>query len=48
MSAPTPEEDANIVKAACNGLMEHFDSVQIFVTRDMPAELDGTRNINYG
>lgn len=46
MSEPNP--DLEIVKRHCQQLGEHFDSVQIFVTRHMPAELSGTRNINYG
>lgn len=32
----------------CNKLMEHFDSVQIFVTRNEQARADGTLQVNRG
>lgn len=40
--------DQDMVKKYAEELSEHFDTVQIFVTRHMPAELDGTRSINVG
>lgn len=42
------EADLEILKRHCQGLGEHFETVQIFVSRHMPAELDGTRSMNYG
>jgi len=42
------QADIEMVKAHCNQLSEHFDTVQIFVSRHMPAELEGTRTINFG
>lgn len=36
------DEDTERVDVALNSLSEHFDSVQIFVTRHEPAEEDGT------
>lgn len=44
----TPAEDIERVQAHVNALIEHFDTVQIFVTRHMPAEADGTISINDG
>lgn len=35
----------DILRRHCSQIMEHFDSVQIFVTRTMP---DGTRTIAWG
>ena len=32
----------------CHRLMEHFDSVQIFVTRNEEARMDGTFLVNRG
>lgn len=40
--------DVEMLKQHTQQLSEHFDSVQIFVNRHMPAELDGTRVVNYG
>lgn len=37
--------DMDRVKKACEALGEHFDTVQIFVTRHEPATEDGTINI---
>lgn len=51
MSEPTTEQgdrDMAVVKAAVQGLGEHFDTVQIFVTRYEPQDEGGTTNINYG
>lgn len=42
------EADVEMLRNACEALGDHFDSVQIFVTRHMPAEADGTRIVNYG
>lgn len=36
------------VRKACEALIEHFDSVQIFATRHEPGEKDGTVTIRYG
>jgi hypothetical protein len=44
----TEDPDMELVKKACQTLMEHFDSVQIFVTRHEPYESEGTVNISYG
>lgn len=41
------DQDLDRVKAACELLGEHFDSVQIFVTRHEPAVEDGTINISW-
>lgn len=45
------DEDANrefeIVKGHAERLLEHFDSVQIFVTRNAP-ERDGAVRVEYG
>ena len=41
-------EDIKTVDAHIDQLMEHFDSVQIMVTRHMPTELDGTVQISRG
>lgn len=38
-------DDLDRVKAACESLGEHFDSVQIFVTKHEPEVEDGTVNI---
>lgn len=43
----TQDEDMAVVKRACDTLMEHFDNVQIFVTR-MDPEQGGAVNINFG
>lgn len=42
------KEDLERLKQHTQQLSEHFDTVQIFVTRHMPAELNGTRVVNYG
>lgn len=42
------DQEMQRVKDACNVLIEHFDTVQIFVTRYAPEEDCGTVNINYG
>lgn len=36
------------VKQACQVLIEHFDTVQIFVTRHEPEQEGGTVNVAYG
>lgn len=42
------QHDLELLKRHSEQLSEHFDTVQIFVTRHMPAELNGTRAIDYG
>lgn len=42
------DEDLRRVRAACDTLMEHFDSVHVFVTRHEAGRLDGTVNAHYG
>lgn len=42
------EADKKRVADTVQNLMEHFDTVQIFVTRHMPAEVDGTLCLNRG
>lgn len=42
------EADIALLRQACDRLGESFDCVQIFASRHMPAELDGTRVVNYG
>ncbi len=42
------EADIAMLKKVSEQLSEHFDSVQLFASRHMPAELDGTRIVNYG
>lgn len=48
----TPEQqnqhDLAIVKRFAEALGEHFDTVQIFVTRHESGTYGGTLNINYG
>lgn len=41
-------QDLARVKAACEDLIEHFDTVMIFTTRHESGELDGTVNVRYG
>lgn len=41
------DEDLDRVKRACETLGEHFDTVQIFVTRHEPGIEDGTINITW-
>jgi hypothetical protein len=41
------EPDLDRVKKACSELGEHFDTVQIFVTRHEPSE-GGTVNVQWG
>lgn len=43
----TEDEDMERLKLKCSELMEHFDSVRIFVTRHSSAE-DGTINCSWG
>lgn len=43
----TREEETALVKKYCDQLMEHFDSVQIFVTRSA-TDLDGTVHVQQG
>jgi hypothetical protein len=49
---PGADEDASLVKRACSSLMEHFDTVQIFCTRNQPDASDpnggGTVNVQFG
>lgn len=42
------EADRAMVNKHVQALMEHFDTVQIFVTRHMPSELDATRMLSMG
>ncbi len=42
------EEEMDLLKQHANQLAEHFDTVQIFVTRHAAGELDGTVNANWG
>lgn len=42
------DDDMNRVNAACEALGEHFDTVQIFVTRHDAYERDGTVSIALG
>jgi len=42
------KKDVELVDAFVEKLGEHFDCVQIFCSRHMPAELDGTITINRG
>lgn len=42
------QSDLSQLKLATTQLGEHFDTVQIFVTRYEPAEDGGTTNIHYG
>lgn len=44
----TRDADRERVQKHVNELLDHFDSVQIFTTRHMPAELDGTITCNRG
>lgn len=41
-------DDKERVQRKVTELLEHFDTVQIFVTRHMPAEMDGTVMCNRG
>jgi hypothetical protein len=49
---PSTNEDRNreldIVKRATLGMMEHFDTVQVFATRHDPHGEGGTVNIQWG
>lgn len=42
------EADMELVRKSIDSIAEHFDSVQIFVTRHEQGELDGTVNIQLG
>ncbi len=42
------DEDMGMLEQHANQLAEHFDTVQIFVTRHAAGELDGTVNANWG
>lgn len=53
MSDPTPEEkaDLEIVERAVNALAEHFETIQVFVTRsnsEVGAKPEGTINVALG
>jgi hypothetical protein len=39
------DSDVELLKAHVAQLMEHFESIHIFATRHMPAELDGIRPV---
>jgi hypothetical protein len=42
------DPDLDMVTEHCTKLGEHFDTVQIFVTRHEAGKEDGTVNVNYG
>jgi hypothetical protein len=42
------EEDNKLLEAACESLGEHFDTIQIFVTRHEPTEEGGTISATWG
>lgn len=42
------KRDMELIDGYIEKLGEHFDTVQIFVTRHMPAEVDGTVTVNRG
>ena len=42
------DADIDMLRKAAEQLGDHFDTVQVFATRHMPAELDGTCVVNYG
>ncbi len=42
------DEDVKRVEQHANALAEHFDSVQIFVTRHEAGRKEGTVNVNLG
>ena len=46
MSQSTEEQDLALVRSHANRLSEHFDTVQIFVTRASPC--GGTINVQLG
>ena len=41
-------DDLKRVREACQTLIEHFDTVQIFATRHEPEQEGGTVNVAYG
>jgi len=45
---PNREEEERLVKQHVAALSEHFDSVQIFVSRHDPAIQDGTVTVSWG
>jgi hypothetical protein len=45
---PRAKADVALVEKCLQHLGEHFDSVQIFATRDEPAEREGTIKISKG
>ena len=42
------DSDMDRVKRACESLLDHFDTVQIFATRHESGEKDGTVTIRFG
>jgi hypothetical protein len=42
------EEDVARLKSHVQALIEHFDTVQIFCSRHMPAEANGTVSLSEG
>lgn len=42
------DSDKELICRTARSLAEHFDSVQIFVSRHQPAELDGTMRVSIG
>lgn len=48
ISSNQREDDLALVRKHVQQLGEHFESVHIFASRHMPAELDGTVTVNQG
>lgn len=48
ISSNQREDDMAMVRQHVEKLMDHFDTVHIFASRHMPAELDGTAVANCG
>ncbi len=48
VSSNQREADLELVRKAVQSLAEHFETVHVFASRHMPAELDGTACTNQG
>jgi len=48
MSEQDRKREVKVLNRAINDLSEHFDTVQVFVTKHEPAEEDGTIEYNGG
>lgn len=48
ISSNQQADDLTLIQKHVDQLGEHFDTVQVFCTRHMPAELDGTAIANRG